>query len=224
MVSIRSVFFDLYGTLLTYGNMGRAFQAWHQTLATGIQSLGKDTTVQEIKERCKNFFQNPISSNEKFTAYEIRLLNVFQGFGLEVTPEWLHHFADTSMDSWQAEIKLHPEAILLLNKLQENNIHIGIISNFEHAPHVRKVLEDTKLNPLIKTKILSAEVNLKKPDPRIFLLASSLANVPPSEILFVGDDLKEDIEGAKNAGFQTYLYKNAAPLMPILKEIQKYDS
>lgn len=224
MPVIRSVFFDLYGTLFTYGNMGHAFQAWHQTLANALLSFGKKISVHEIKEHCKKFFTLPIAPNEEFTAYEIRLKKFFSDYQLEVSSTWLHSFANSSMDSWQAEITLHSEAIPLLSALQKRNIHTGIISNFEHAPHVRNLLKSFGLEPYLQTIILSAEVQLKKPDSRIFLLASSLSSISPQETLFVGDNPKEDFEGAKNAGMQTYLYKNASPLMPILEIINKHDS
>lgn len=161
MPVIRSVFFDLYGTLFTYGNMGHAFQAWHQTLANALLSFGKKISIHEIKEHCKKFFTLPIAPNEEFTAYEIRLRKFFSDYQLEVSSTWLHSFANSSMDSWQAEITLHSEAIPLLSALQKRNIHTGIISNFEHAPHVRNLLKSSGLEPYLQTIILSAEVQLK---------------------------------------------------------------
>ncbi|HIQ03059.1 MAG TPA: HAD family hydrolase, partial [Desulfurococcales archaeon] len=42
----------------------------------------------------------------------------------------------------------------------------------------------------------------KKPTREIFHLACRLLNVKPSETVYVGDDPKNDIEGAKMAGLK----------------------
>src|SRR5574344_2483648 len=50
------------------------------------------------------------------------------------------------MDGGQTEVTLHPEALPLLKGLRERGIRTGVISNFEHYPHVRKVLAGTGLH------------------------------------------------------------------------------
>lgn len=219
---IRAVFFDLYGTLLVYGNMGKAFRAWHGTLASAATALGRKTTLKEMSKKCKAFFDIPVQGLNGFSPYEERLRILFRTFDIEVSDVWLHKFSGSSMDSWQREIKLHPEAIKLLKALQAQKIHTGIISNFDHAPHVRRVLKSTGLNKVIQTVVLSSEEHVRKPDPKIFEIAAQKAGVAPSEILFVGDDPKHDQEGAQNAGLHGFLYKNGTPLMPILEEIKKH--
>ena len=51
--------------------------------------------------------------------------------------------------------------------------------------------------------IFSDEVGIRKPDPHIFQLAATKLGVQTYEIIHVGDNLKSDIWGAKNAGLQT---------------------
>lgn len=216
---IRAVFFDLYGTLLVYGNMGKAFHLWHETLAQAMSELGRPTNSKVMKKKCKGFFDIPVSMHEGFTPYEDRLRILFRTFDIEVTDKWLHDFANRSMNTWQSEIKIHPEAIQLLSALQSKGIHTGIISNFDHSPHVHKVLRQTGLSKVLHSVVLSSEEHVRKPDPRIFEIASKKAGIQASEILFVGDDPKYDFQGARNAGMQTHLYKNGTPLLPIFGSI-----
>jgi putative hydrolase of the HAD superfamily len=49
--------------------------------------------------------------------------------------------------------------------------------------------------------LFSDEVGVRKPDPRIFRIAAEKLGVAPNEIIHVGDNLKSDVWGAKNAGF-----------------------
>jgi 2-haloacid dehalogenase len=53
--------------------------------------------------------------------------------------------------------------------------------------------------------IISEEVGLAKPDPRIFMLAVARLRLPAYAILCVGDNPSSDIGGAKQAGLDTCL-------------------
>jgi epoxide hydrolase-like predicted phosphatase len=55
--------------------------------------------------------------------------------------------------------------------------------------------------------IISAEVGLAKPDPRIYRLAVEQLGVAPSEAVFV-DDVAENAAGARAAGLQAILFAN----------------
>jgi len=50
--------------------------------------------------------------------------------------------------------------------------------------------------------ISSAEIHIKKPDPKIYLVACKKARVQPEECLFM-DDSPENIDAAKKLGMQT---------------------
>ncbi len=50
--------------------------------------------------------------------------------------------------------------------------------------------------------VFSDEAKIRKPDPEIFRLTAQKLRTRPSEIVHVGDNLKSDVWGAKNAGFK----------------------
>lgn len=56
-------------------------------------------------------------------------------------------------------------------------------------------------------QIFSAEVGLRKPDPRIFQHVLDLLGADPEEIVFV-DDFSENILAARKLGFRTIPFKN----------------
>jgi putative hydrolase of the HAD superfamily len=79
---------------------------------------------------------------------------------------------------------------------------IGVVSN--GLPDVQyQKLETIGLRHLFNCIILSEEIGIRKPDPRIFSHAASLLQIPPQECLYVGDSCTNDIVGARNAGMQT---------------------
>jgi putative hydrolase of the HAD superfamily len=64
----------------------------------------------------------------------------------------------------------------------------------------------------ISRVIISSEVGWRKPAPAFFEIVCQQTNCRPEEILFVGDDLINDIHGAKQAGMATaWIDRKAEP-------------
>ena len=52
-------------------------------------------------------------------------------------------------------------------------------------------------------RLLAAhEIGRAKPDPAVFRAACEALALPPSEVAYVGDDLRLDVEGAQKAGLR----------------------
>lgn len=220
---LRGVIFDLYGTLFIYRNMDKAFNSWYESLALGAKELGLLVDSSVIAKECESFFSFPITNCLELTFYEERLLFLFQKIGLSPSLDWLHDFSNRSMDTWQDEMLVHPEAISLLKKLKEAKIKTAILSNFDHYPHVYRFLEKTQLSNFIDTIVVSSEIRLKKPDPRIFNYTLEKLELMASDVLMVGDDYEKDIKEAKNLGLLTYFHQNGASLAPILSFMNNKD-
>ncbi len=63
---------------------------------------------------------------------------------------------------------------------------------------------------MFSSVIVSAAVNLRKPDSAIFHLACSELGVRPDEAVYVGDNPVADIEGARDAGLRTIFIPSVA--------------
>lgn len=78
---------------------------------------------------------------------------------------------------------------------------LGIVSN--GAPDVQyRKLETLGLRQWFECIVLSEELGVRKPDPRIFWHATGLLGREPEECLCVGDSHATDVAGAKKAGMQ----------------------
>ena len=102
------------------------------------------------------------------------------------------HFS--AADAW----RVVPGGHALLVELRKRHVRTGIVSNFDHRLH--GLLEALQLRPLLDDVVLPSDAGAAKPDPRIFRLALQRLRVPPSEAVYVGDDPKEDLAGARAAG------------------------
>jgi len=78
---------------------------------------------------------------------------------------------------------------------------LGVVSN--GLPDVQyQKLRTIGLEHFFRCILLSEEIGIRKPDPRIFWQASGLLNKKPDECLYVGDSYHADVVGARNAGMK----------------------
>lgn len=85
---------------------------------------------------------------------------------------------------------------------------VGIITNgFKETQH--KKFKKLKIARYTDRMIISEELGVLKPHPKVFDHATELAGVERDEILYVGDSYSSDIVGGINAGWKTAWYTAA---------------
>jgi beta-phosphoglucomutase len=99
--------------------------------------------------------------------------------------------------------RLYDDVIPALEGLGALGLSLGVLSNF--GKHLNGVLEQFDLLPFFDFVVVSAEVGLAKPDARIFDVVAGKAGVPRQRILYVGDHVGDDVEGARGAGMDAVL-------------------
>jgi beta-phosphoglucomutase len=99
--------------------------------------------------------------------------------------------------------RLFDDSLPALEELQKLGLLLGVLSNF--GVHLRDLLHRFGLLPFFDFVLVSAEVGLAKPDPRIFDLVVERAGIPRERLLYVGDHLGDDVEGARDAGLAAVL-------------------
>lgn len=62
-----------------------------------------------------------------------------------------------------------------------------------------------EVRPHVAAEVFSCSVGLRKPDPRIYLLACEELGVEPAEALFVGDGDNDELAGAERVGMTAVL-------------------
>ena len=96
---------------------------------------------------------------------------------------------------------IYPDVIASLAALKKRKMRMAVISNWDDR--LRVLLESLELAHEFEVIIVSAEVGFTKPSPEIFRSAAEALQLPPEDILHVGDSEKEDHQGALAAGFQS---------------------
>jgi len=90
----------------------------------------------------------------------------------------------------------------VLTALHEQGIRIGIVTNSTPRLQYPKI-DRLGIRQLLSAILISAEVGIEKPDPRIFQIGCQRLGSRPNRTLFVGDHPTLDIRGAKDAGLST---------------------
>lgn len=99
--------------------------------------------------------------------------------------------------------RVFDDAWPVLGSLRARGIRLGVVSNWESW--LTRLLEASGLAELLDFAIISGQVGIEKPDPRIFAMACRAAAVPAEQICHVGDSLASDVEGARRAGMMAIL-------------------
>ncbi|MCI1635346.1 HAD family hydrolase [Bifidobacterium sp.] len=103
-----------------------------------------------------------------------------------------------------------PGMSTLLKELDAMGIHMWGLTNFT-TEYVDAVREHFPEFALLRDIVISSEVSLAKPDPRIYKLAAQRFGVDIHSCIFV-DDTQENVDAAQTIGMQAIHFTDAASL------------
>jgi putative hydrolase of the HAD superfamily len=109
--------------------------------------------------------------------------------------------------------KPFPDVEPVLGELQ-GSYHLALVTNGPPCLQ-REKLRACGLEPFFREVVISGELGIGKPDPRIFEHALSRLNVSPAEAVMVGDGLERDVLGAKQAGLIAVWVRRSDPHHPL---------
>lgn len=99
---------------------------------------------------------------------------------------------------------IEDDVVPTLEALRGAGFHLAIVSN--RSQPFRERVETLGLAEHVDLILAAGELGWYKPDPRILRHAASQFQVPPQQVLYIGDNYQADIEGARAAGMQPVLY------------------
>lgn len=90
---------------------------------------------------------------------------------------------------------------------------LGLLSNFDDSQTGWEIMADTGVKDKFEAIIISADLRLRKPNPKIFHRMLAMLNLEARDILFVGDTPHHDVGGAKAVGMSAaWISRHALPL------------
>ena len=118
-------------------------------------------------------------------------------YGIMLSSEYLEALAG------QRLIVAHASEVL---DILSRYFMIGVLSNGFKEVQYRK-LYNTPLHRYVARMVLSDEIGVQKPNPRIFGYAASAVGARPEECMMIGDNPETDIAGALGAGWNVIYFR-----------------
>lgn len=141
-----------------------------------------------------------------------------------VLAELEHHldadlFAELNADLQMevASVQAFPESIEVITRLNEK-YPVYIASNLA-APYCEPIRQ--LFGSTIKEYFFSCNIGAVKPESRFYDYLAMRAVVDPSEIMMIGDNYKNDFEGAESSGYNSaWLNREQQNLLELVEELQ----
>jgi len=96
--------------------------------------------------------------------------------------------------------RLDEAMVELFRRLHAGGVRTGMLSNSWGGGYPRELFPD-----LFDAVVISAEVGMRKPEPRIFRHATELIGLSPDECIFI-DDIRANVTAAEQIGFTGVLH------------------
>jgi putative hydrolase of the HAD superfamily len=200
---MRAIFFDAVGTLIhpepgaapVYAQIGLRFGSCHEVGAIR-QRFAAAFARQEQLDRLRDWRTDETREVERWRQIVGEVLSdVADGDGCFTA--LYEHFSLAK--NWRCE----PATGAVLRDLAKRGFRIGIASNFDHR--LRPVLQGFAELAGLDLVVISSEVGRRKPAPAFFEALCRASGATPDQVLFVGDDLVNDYDGARRAGCRALL-------------------
>jgi putative hydrolase of the HAD superfamily len=191
----KALIFDLFGTLVDVFSMNAhnvAVVAMADILHVPLcdfEPLWEGTYTQR--------------SNGTFASIEENLISICRHLNIPIDEQGIQQAASVRYDFTRLALKPKPGVLELFMQLKQDGYRTGLVSNC--APDVPLFWHVTPLAEFIDVPVFSCEVQMKKPDPRIYRLACERLHVAPEECLYIGDGSDRELTGAKNVGLSPVL-------------------
>ena len=215
MTRTRAVLFDVDFTLIYPGPTfrGEGYRIFGERYGMDVDATLFDEAVASAAPLLDGPDDTPYDA-EIFVRYTRHIIERMGGRGRRIDDCAREMYAE-----WAAcqHFELYEEVPAALRTLAEAGIRIGLISNSHRC--LSSFQSHFDLQGLITAAVSSSEHGLMKPHPSIFAAALQLVDVQAAAAVMVGDSVRQDVEGALNAGLQAVLLHRGDDEHPRAQEL-----
>jgi putative hydrolase of the HAD superfamily len=186
----KAVIFDLFGTLVD-----------NFTVTEYQQVLSEMSTIFHAPaEKFSKLWRDSFSlrTNGTHKTHEESIRYICKELQVLVTDKQVDKAAALRLEYTVRSLKPRPDAVPTINKLKSLDYKVGLISDC--SPETPAAWPATLFNGLFHVTIFSCVVGVKKPDIRIYRMATDKLSVNPQDCLYIGDGSSNELTGALKAG------------------------
>lgn len=201
---LKAVFFDIDDTLYSTSLFAaRARRNSVRAMITMGLNLPEEMLLKELDEVIKEFSSN---YEHHFDKLLLRIpKRSYEGINTSVlvASAVIAYHQTKSKD-----LSPYPDVLILLKRLGKTDLIRGIITDGLSIKQSEKLIRLKLYNLFTPRAIfISDEIGISKPNVKLYQRVCNELNLPPQEVMYVGDDPINDIDPAKTIGMITVLVR-----------------
>ena len=186
-----------------------AYEKVNQLLATTVKR--EIPAAQVLIERVSRVVDDEIQRDYAAgRPEEVEIAAIYdtalQGLGLKLDPDTIERVMELEQEGWLKSVHVGPDVMETLKTLRERGLRLGLVSNAAYRPRLMtQQLAALGLLSSFDGVTFSSEVGVRKPHPEIFTDALRKVGVDAGRAVFVGDRVREDVQGPQRLGMRAVL-------------------
>ncbi|MFX0096944.1 MAG: HAD family hydrolase [Candidatus Hodarchaeota archaeon] len=198
---LKAILFDLYLTLIDLSEARPEYL--HKAAWKTLHNLGHSSdygmfveVIGRVYQKWRKYrVENLVEVNPRLLWFEI-----LTKMKIKANPYIVEEIVQERHRVFKERISLYDDVEDSLKLLKKHYRYLVIVSNSSDGFFARDDIRYLGLDQHIDLIVTSADLDSRKPDPKIFTHTLEILDVGPKQSVFVGDDLAADIGGAKNVG------------------------
>jgi putative hydrolase of the HAD superfamily len=186
----KAVIFDLFGTLVDNFTVTE-----YQKVLSDMSSI-LHAPPEKFSQLWRDSFY--LRTNGTHKTHEESIRYICNELQVPVTDKQVDKAAALRLKYTVRSLKPRKDAVPTINKLKSLGYKVGLISDC--SPETPAAWPATPFNGLFHVTIFSCVVSVKKPDIRIYRMATDELGVEPQDCLYIGDGSSNELTGALKAG------------------------
>jgi HAD superfamily hydrolase (TIGR01662 family) len=211
---IEAVLFDYGHTLIYFDDRPHsallgAYENVNRLLADALEREvpAAQVMIEKVSKRVDEEIQRDYAAGR---PEEVEIAGIYdaalRAIGLELEPALIERVMELEQEGWLNSVHVGPDVVRTLEQLQRQGLRLGVVSNAAYLPRLMKAqLAALGLAGYFKGVTFSSEIGVRKPHPAIYQDALAKLGVEPVRTLFVGDRVREDVQGPKSLGMRAVL-------------------
>lgn len=193
----QAVIFDLFGTIID-----NFFLPEYQSVLVEMATI-LEAPHDEFARWWRDTFIERITGVHPTHKESIEY--ICQKLGIQISEVQVEHTARVRLDYTAKTIKPRTGSIEVLTWLKSEGYKTGLISDC--SGEIPIIWDNTPFAQLFDTTVFSCKAGTKKPDPRIYYMATEKLMVEPQDCLYIGDGSSQELTGAANVGMHPVLIR-----------------
>lgn len=189
-VRYKAVIFDLFGTLVNTYTQAK-FEKLMSELAGLIGADAQAFTKLWVKSSFKR-------STGGFASIADTIRHMCGLLDCAASEDQIRQAEELRIRHTQKTMQPRPEAETVLNTLKSRQLGLGLISDC--SPEVPGLWQGLPIAKYFDATFFSCQVQMKKPDVRIYRMACEHLDAEPDSCLYVGDGNSRELWGAQQVG------------------------